>query len=111
MRLNVVLAVGGTAGLLVAFAARPSDAASAAAQDWSPFVLVAGLLLIGLVADDDGLFAAAGARLAAATGSGSLLFAGSVLLVGIVTATLNLDTSVAFLTPVLVHMARSRGEG
>jgi len=99
------------AGLVVAVALRPSDAAAAAAQDWSPFVLVAGLLLIGLVADDDGLFAAAGSRLAAATRSGTLLFAGSVLLVSIVTATLNLDTSVAFLTPVLVHTARSRGEG
>jgi arsenical pump membrane protein len=97
------------AGLVAAVAVRPSDAAAAAAQDWSPFVLVAGLLLIGLVADDDGLFAAAGSRLAAATRSGSLLFAGSVLLVSMVTATLNLDTSVAFLTPVLVHTARSRG--
>jgi arsenical pump membrane protein len=111
LRPSWLLAAVGLVGLVAAFAARPADAASAAAQDWSPFVLVAGLLLIGLVADDDGLFAAAGARLAAATGSGSLLFAGSVLLVGIVTATLNLDTSVAFLTPVLVHMARSRGEG
>jgi arsenical pump membrane protein len=52
-----------------------------------------------------------GSRLATATRSGSLLFAGSVVLVSIVTATLNLDTSVAFMTPVLVHTARSRGEG
>jgi arsenical pump membrane protein len=111
LRSSWLLAAVGLAGLIAALAARPSDAASAAAQDWSPFVLVAGLLLIGLVADDDGLFAAAGARLAAATSSGGLLFAGSVLLISIVTATLNLDTSVAFLTPVLVHMARSRGEG
>ena len=29
----------------------------------------------------------------------------------IVTSILNLDTSVAFLTPVLVYAARSRGEG
>jgi len=106
-----LLAAVGLAGLVAAVAARPSDATAAAAQDWSPFVLVAGLLLVGLVADDDGLFAAAGSRLATATRSGSLLFAGSVLLVSIVTATLNLDTSVAFLTPVLVHAARSRGEG
>jgi len=111
MRPSWLLAAVGLVGLIVAALVRPADAAAAAAQDWSPFVLVAGLLLIGLVADDDGLFAAAGARLAAATESGRLLFAGSVLLVGIVTATLNLDTSVAFLTPVLVHMARSRGEG
>ncbi len=106
-----LLAGAGLAGLAAAVAARPADAASAAAQDWSPFVLVAGLLLIGLVADGDGLFAAAGARLAIATGNARLLFAGSMLLVSLVTATLNLDTSVAFLTPVLVHTARSRGEG
>jgi arsenical pump membrane protein len=111
VRPSWLLAAVGLAGLSAATLLRPADAASAAAQDWSPFVLVAGLLLIGLVADDDGLFAAAGARLAAATESGRLLFAGSVLLVSVVTATLNLDTSVAFLTPVLVHMARSRGEG
>ncbi|HKD86942.1 MAG TPA: SLC13 family permease [Streptosporangiaceae bacterium] len=111
IRPDWLLAAVGLAGLVVAVALRPSDAAAAAAQDWSPSVLVAGLLLIGLVADDDGLFAAAGSRLAAATRSGTLLFAGSVLLVSIVTATLNLDTSVAFLTPVLVHTARSRGEG
>jgi arsenical pump membrane protein len=111
IRPDWLLAAVGLAGLVAAVAARPSDAGAAAAQDWSPFVLVAGLLLIGLVADDDGLFAAAGSRLATATRSGSLLFAGSVLLVSVVTATLNLDTSVAFLTPVLVHTARSRGEG
>jgi arsenical pump membrane protein len=95
----------------VAAAARPSDAAAAAGQDWSPFVLVAGLLLIGLVAADDGLFAAAGGQLARLARSSQLLFAGSVVLVSLVTATLNLDTSVAFLTPVLVHTARSRDGG
>ena len=36
---------------------------------------------------------------------------GAVAVVGAVTAVLNLDTSVAFLTPVLVYTARSRGEG
>jgi arsenical pump membrane protein len=111
LRPSWLLAGAGLAGLVAAVATRPADAASAAAQDWSPFVLVAGLLLIGLVADGDGLFAAAGARLAIATGNARLLFAGSMLLVSLVTATLNLDTSVAFLTPVLVHTARSRGEG
>jgi arsenical pump membrane protein len=106
-----LLAGAGFAGLAAAFALRPADAASAAAQDWSPFVLVSGLLLIGLVADGDGLFAAAGARLAATARQGWLLYAGSVVLVGGVTAVLNLDTSVAFLTPVLVHTARHRGSG
>ena len=86
-----------------------APAVGAAAQDWSPFVLVAGLLLIGLDADDDGLFAAAGYHLARAARRGSVLFAGAVAMIGVVTAVLNLDTSVAFLTPVLVHAGRSRG--
>jgi arsenical pump membrane protein len=74
-------------------------------------VLVAGLLLIGLVADDDGLFAAAGYQLARLARGGAVLFAGAAILICAVTVTLNLDTSVAFLTPVLVHTARSRGGG
>ena len=105
------LAGVGLVGLTAAAALQPSAARSAAAQDWPPFVLVAGLLLIGLVADDDGLFAAMGHRLARTAPSGVLLFAGAVAMVGVVTAVLNLDTSVAFLTPVLVYAARSRGEG
>jgi arsenical pump membrane protein len=74
-------------------------------------VLVAGLLLIGLVADADGLFEAAGQQLARVAGGSVVLFAGAAVLVSGVTATLNLDTSVAFLTPVLVHTARSRNRG
>jgi arsenical pump membrane protein len=110
-RLGWVLAGVGVAGLVAAVAFRPSAASSAAAQVWPPFVLVAGLLLIGLVADDDGLFAAAGHRLARAAPTGMVLFGGAAVMVGAVTAVLNLDTSVAFLTPVLVYAARSRGEG
>src|ERR1022692_138141 len=106
-----VLAAAGVAGAAVAVTLRPDDARAAAAQDWSPFVLVAGLLLIGLVADDDGLFAAAGQQLARLTRSGSALFIGAAVLIGVVTAVLNLDTSVAFLTPVLVYTARSRKLG
>jgi arsenical pump membrane protein len=74
-------------------------------------VLVAGLLLIGLVADGDGLFEAAGQQLARVAGGSGVLFAGAAILVSGVTATLNLDTSVAFLTPVLVHTARNRDRG
>src|SRR5450755_3652750 len=106
-----VLAVAGIAGAAAAVALRPQDARAAASQDWSPFVLVAGLLLIGLVANDDGLFAAAGHLLARAARGGGVLFLGATVMVGVVTATLNLDTSVAFLTPVLVYTARSRGGG
>ena len=43
--------------------------------------------------------------------NGVLLYAGTAVLVVTVTTLLNLDTSVTFLTPVLVYAARSRGEG
>jgi arsenical pump membrane protein len=95
---------------VVALLANPADARSAAAQDWSPFVLVAGLLLIGLVANDDGLFSWAGRWLARSARDGLVLFLGAAVIVGVVTALLNLDTAVAFLTPVLVYTAWSRGE-
>jgi arsenical pump membrane protein len=107
-RLGWLLLVAGLVGAAVALALRPAAARQAAAQDWSPFVLVAGLLLIGLVADGDGLFGYAGRQLARVARSGALLFAGAVVIVAAVTVTLNLDTSVAFLTPVLAHTARSR---
>jgi arsenical pump membrane protein len=110
-RLGWLLGGLGVAGLVVATATSPTDARSAAAQVWSPFVLVSGLLLIGLVADDDGLFAAAGHQLARLARSGGILFLGATAMIGVVTAVLNLDTSVAFLTPVLVYRARSRGGG
>ena len=89
---------------------RPGATGAAASQDWSPFVLVTGLLLIGIVADDDGLFANVGHQLARAAPSGSSLFLGATVMIGLVTAVLNLDTSVVFLTPVLVYTARSRGQ-
>ena len=103
-----LLAAAGVVGAAAAFALRPHDAQQAAAQDWSPFVLVAGLLLIGLVADGDGLFAWTGRQLARGARRGTPLFAGAVPIIAAVTVTLNLDTSVAFLTPVLVYTARSR---
>jgi arsenical pump membrane protein len=81
----------------------------ALAQAWPPFVLVVGLLLVGQVANDDGLFEAFGARIARAPLSPRRLLAVSLSLVALVTAVLNLDTSVVFLTPVLVHAARRRG--
>jgi arsenical pump membrane protein len=78
-------------------------------QAWPPFVLVIGLLLVGQVAHDDGLFEASAARIARAPLSPRWLLAASLALVAVVTAVLNLDTSVVFLTPVLVHCARRRG--
>jgi arsenical pump membrane protein len=110
-RLSWLLAGTGAAGLAAAVTVSPADAAAAASQDWSPFVLVTGLLLIGLVANDDGLFAAAGHQLARVARGGAALFAGAAVVIGVATATLNLDTSVAFLTPVLIYTARSRGGG
>ncbi len=82
---------------------------AAAGQAWPPFVLVAGLLLIGAVAAADGLFEAIGARLARAPLRPRALLLALLTLVALVTAVLNLDTSVVFLTPVLVHAARRRG--
>jgi len=77
-------------------------------QTWEPFVLVVGLLLIGHVASKDGLFEVAGSKLARLRGNTIVLFVSMMLLVALVTATLNLDTSVVFLTPVLLHTARHR---
>jgi arsenical pump membrane protein len=81
---------------------------AAAGQVWPAFVLVAGLLLIGAVAAADGLFEAIGARLARAPLRPRALLLSLLGLVALVTAVLNLDTSVVFLTPVLVHAARRR---
>lgn len=86
-----------------------ADIAHAAGQVWPAFVLVAGLLLVGVVAEEDGLFAAAGATLARIPGGARVLYLVALGLVALVTAILNLDTSVFFLTPVLLHLARARG--
>ena len=96
---------------MVAVVLAPDHARAAAAQVWPPFVLVAGLLLVGLVANGDGLFAAGGHALARLSPNGLILYTGTAVLVVTVTTLLNLDTSVTFLTPVLVYAARSRGEG
>jgi arsenical pump membrane protein len=81
----------------------------AAGQVWPAFVLVGGLLLVGVVAEEDGLFAFAGSTLARAPGGTRTILLLSLGLVASVTAVLNLDTSVFFLTPVLLHLARTRG--
>lgn len=78
-------------------------------QAWPPFVLVAGLLLIGLIAGGDGLFAAAASRLERLPGPPLALFAASCALVALTTALLNLDTAAVFLTPVVIEAARRRG--
>lgn len=82
---------------------------SALSQTWPPFVLVTGLLLIGQVAASDGNFAAIGARLASLPGNGRVLYVAMMGLVAGVTVILNLDTSIVFLTPIVLHAARRRG--
>jgi arsenical pump membrane protein len=78
-------------------------------QAWPAFVLVMGLLLVGLAAHSDGLFAQAGQLLELVPGPTVALLAASMLLVVLVTAVLNLDTAVVFMTPVVVLAARRRG--
>ncbi|MGA7835088.1 MAG: SLC13 family permease [Acidimicrobiales bacterium] len=76
---------------------------------WSPFVLVAGLLLIGNVASSEGLFRVVGSWCARVPGGGIGLFVVTMITVAAVTAVLNLDTSVVFMTPVALNAARSKG--
>ena len=76
---------------------------------WSPFVLVAGLLLIGHVASGEGLFRLVGAGCARVPGGGVSLFFVTMIAVALVTAVLNLDTSVVFMTPVALYAARAKG--
>src|SRR4051812_49810884 len=96
------------AGAAAAFAldGRARDAAD---QAQGPFLLVAGLLLLGLVADGDGVFAWAGTRLLGVTTHPRRLLAVALALVAGVTALLNLDTAVVFLTPILLIAARGAG--
>jgi len=103
--------VVGAVALVAALAASPQATRAATTQVWPPFVLVTGLLLVGLVADGDGLFAWAGRVLADRAPGGRSLLVGGCLTVAAVTAVLNLDTAVVFLTPVLVHAARRNGTG
>ena len=75
---------------------------------WPAFALVTGLLLIGVVAERDGLFGAAGSAMGDLPLPPAALFTAAPALVAVTTAVLNLDTSVFFLTPILLHLARSR---
>jgi arsenical pump membrane protein len=67
--------------------------------------------MIGLLANRDGLFAWGGARLQRLPGGPVTLLGAALLLDAVVTAVLNLDTAVVFLTPVLVFAARRRRVG
>jgi arsenical pump membrane protein len=80
----------------------------AAGQAWPPFVLVTGLLMIGAVVEADGLFAALGTRIERIGGGPVVLLATLLSLDAVVTAVLNLDTAVVFVTPIILHAARQR---
>jgi arsenical pump membrane protein len=100
--------LGITAGVLAAIAA-PGPARSAAAQVWPAFVLVGGLVALGVVFAVDGLFAFAGSAIARVRRGPVVLFLASALLVIVVSALANLDTAAAFVTPVVVTAAVHRG--
>ena len=109
-RASLVLLLVGAGGALAAAVVAPADAANAASQAWPAFVLVAGLLLVGAAAAREGVFAAAGALASRATPAARRCCSSSLLLIeAVVTAVLNLDTAVVFMTPVLLHAARHRG--
>jgi arsenical pump membrane protein len=67
---------------------------------------LAAVLVLGRLCEDEGLFAAAGARLAVASaGRPSRLLAGVFWLSSVTTAVLSLDTTVVLLTPVVYETA------
>ena len=71
-------------------------------------MLVTGLLLIGAVVEADGLFEAIGTRIERVGGGPVALLATLLGLDAVVTAVLNLDTAVVFVTPIILHAARQR---
>jgi arsenical pump membrane protein len=103
------LLLAGFLAVAMAAVAAPNAARSAASRTWPPFVLVTGLLLIGRVADEEGAFDRAAEWASHVRGGATSLLLALLALVALVTAVLNLDTSAAFLTPVLVLAARRRG--
>ena len=76
---------------------------------WQPFILVAGLLLVGHAASRDGLFDTLGSLSARLPGRGVSLFVTTMLMVAMVSAVLNLDSAVVFMTPVALKAARAKG--
>jgi arsenical pump membrane protein len=106
--IGVWLLLGGGVAAAVAAVAAPRAAGHALGQAWPAFALVTGLIAIGYVANAEGVFAAIGGHAARMRGGSTLLFVILMLLVCLVTVVLNLDTSVTFLTPVLIAAAQQR---
>lgn len=109
LRTSVALLALGASAALAASVISPHASAAAARQAWPAFALVGGLLLVGAAAAREGLFAEAGAIASRAPGGPIVLLLSLLLVEAIVTAVLNLDTAVVFMTPVLLHAARRRG--
>jgi arsenical pump membrane protein len=86
-----------------------AHAHAAFSQAWPAFALVVGLLLIGASAASENLFKAVGALAARLPGGAVPLLVALLCAEAAVTAVLNLDTAVVFMTPVLLHSARHRG--
>ena len=96
------------AGLVVVLGVESSSAALAQISRLLPVVgLLAALLVLGKVCDDEGVFRAAGQILARRSGgrASGLLF-GVFVLASMVTAVLSLDATVVLLTPVVLLTAR-----
>jgi len=108
-RVRFGLITASAAVLVAAVVVSPDETRAAADQTWPPFALVAGLLMIGVVAHEEGLFAGLAERASRLRAHPAVLLLAMLGVVAAVTAVLNLDTSVAFLTPVLVLAARARG--
>jgi arsenical pump membrane protein len=107
-RLGLLVLGIGTPSVAVAVALDPGAGRSAASQDWPAFVLVGGLILVGLVASEAKVFEQAGLRLAALPGGDLGRYVCAVAVIAVVTAILNLDTAALFVTPVLIQMSRTR---
>ena len=105
----LAVGVAAIAAIAIAAAVNFHATSASASRAWPPFVLVAGLWLVGRVSAEDGLFDAAGQWTARLPGGPVAMFAGLEVMVAVVTALLNLDTAVVFLTPVVVAAARARG--
>jgi arsenical pump membrane protein len=103
-----LLVLIGAAAAAAAVVGSPHEARAATEQTWSPFVLVVGLLMIGVVAHRDGLFDALGDRAARLRAHPAVLLVALLGIEAAVTVVLNLDTAVAFMTPVLVLAARAQ---
>jgi len=60
------------------------DLSASISQNWPPFVLVAGLLMIGVVVERDGVFEAAGAWVERRGGSAAAMLAGLLAMEAVV---------------------------